>query len=79
MSLDGRISTTPTKTLPHLVDLRVAADALKITHFYKGNVIHDNLRLRYDKNHVPSKVIVPPAYKSDAWRLINGTWSSSGQ
>lgn len=68
MSLDGRISMTPTKTPPRLVDLRAAADALKRTHFYKGNVIHDNLRLKYDKNHIPSKVIVPPACKSGARR-----------
>lgn len=62
--------------LLHLVDFRIEADALKITHFYKGNMIYDNLRHKYDQNHIPFKVIAPLDYKSGALKWIHGIRSS---
>lgn len=70
INLDSRISVTPTKTLPHLVDFRTEADSLKITHFYKGNVIYDHLRCSRDENRILFKVIVPPDYKSSAPKRV---------
>lgn len=77
ISLDSRISITPTKALPHLADFRTEAAALNITHFYKGNVVYDHLRQGCDEDHIPSKVIVPPDYKSSAMKWVSGAWSSS--
>lgn len=76
IDLDSRISITPTKALPHLVDFRTKAYALKITHFYKGNIIYHNPRHRYDENHILFEVTVSLACKSSAPKWINGTQSS---
>lgn len=72
--LDSRVSITPTKAVPHLTSFRTEADAWKITHVYKANVIYDNLRHEYDKNHIPLKVIVPPPVSS-ALKWISRTRS----
>lgn len=49
MSLGSRVLNNNNKNiLLHLADFRIEAGALKITHFYKGNVIYDNPRHRYD-------------------------------